>query len=158
MNFPTLSSSHYPAPYPSPHYNWSTLWLRGCDLVYPCWPNKSLDDNTLLQYCQEQNPQSKCKHKHITTVLAVIVQISTVYIKLYQAVYSNSSTSVNDKVYFQNHKLPTSSDKCDCSTFFVRKKNCRGLPACSDSAVVGRRCVLWGGWGWRKRGKGEGLM
>ena len=38
MNSLTLSSSHYPAPSPSPHctftfYNWSTLWLKGCDLL-----------------------------------------------------------------------------------------------------------------------------
>ena len=44
---------------------------------------------------------------------------------------------------FFNHKLPTYADKCDCSILIVRR-----LPACSDSAVVGRRGT---------RGKGEGL-
>ena len=42
-----------------------------------------------------QNHQSKCKHKHNTTVLAVAVHISTVCIKLYQAIYSNSLTWTN---------------------------------------------------------------
>ena len=36
--FSHFTSSHYPAPSPSPHctftfYNWSTLWLKGCDLL-----------------------------------------------------------------------------------------------------------------------------
>ena len=97
MNFLTLSPSHYPVPYPSPHYNWSTLWLRGCDL-----------------------------HKHNTTVLAVIVQISTVYIKLYQAIYSNSSTSVNDKCIFKTTSYPLHQTNVTAQPFLSEKKTAEG--------------------------------
>ena len=38
---------------------------------------------------------------HNTTVLTVTVQISTVYIKLYQTIYSNSLTGVNNKCSFE---------------------------------------------------------
>ena len=112
--------------------------------------NKSLEVNTFFQY---KIASSKCKHKHNTTVLSVTVQISTVYIKLYQAIYNNSLTSVNDKCIFEI----TEADKRDCSTLNVRKAadGCMLVVMVQWSTGGQKResvCVcVWGGGGVRER-------
>ena len=63
---------------------------------------------------------------HNTTVLAVTVQISTVHMKLYPAIYSNNSTSVNDKCIFKIKSYPLQQTNVTAQPFLSEKKTAEG--------------------------------
>ena len=93
--------------------------------------------------------QRQALHNFANTVLAVTVLINSVYIKLYQAVCSNSSASVMTSVFFifWNHKLLLDqTDKCECSTLIVRHQQLGCLP---------EETVWWWAGGWKGRGGGR---
>ena len=108
---------------------------------YQCWPNKSLEVNTLLQYCREQNRQSKCKEKLFTQFCKHSFSCHCADQHCGHKVISSSlQKQFNisyDKCIFEITSYPLDQTNVTAQLFFLG--NCRRLPAWSDSVVVGRR-------------------